>query len=129
MEARRSRNTLQEIDSEEEILRKGACGKELAKRSLQKGACIKELVERRFQKGACGKSRYDLRKYRIPQSKGRCSRRIPMKINGGKSLKHKFGAEIRFKEISREDQLSGLYLVKKIMETPENDEQGCGNEL
>ena len=31
-------------------------------------------------------------------------------------------------EIQTKDQLSGLYLVKKIMDAPENDKQGFENE-
>ena len=68
---------------------------------------------------------------------GQSTSRIPQsgdqwlgKINDGKLLKQKNGAEIRFKKgTGREYQLSGIYLVKKIMETPKNDEQGYGNEF
>ena len=71
------------------ILWKGACEKELAERILRKEACKKDLVERNLRKGKNGQS-----KSCIPQSGDQWLRKTPMKINGGKSLKHKIGVEI-----------------------------------
>ena len=66
------------------------------------------------QKKECGKKFVESRDTilgnvtsRIPQYEYRRSWRIPMKINGGESLKHKIGVEIRFQEeICRVDQWS-----------------------
>ena len=63
-----------------------------------------------------------------------------MKINGGEYLKQKLGVGIQFKkeicrkdqqswEIQTKDQLSRLYLVKKITDAAENDKQGYENEF
>ena len=64
------------------------------------------VEERRLQK-------VDIRVWKMlhpasRKSEDRRSWRISMKINGGESLKHKLGAEIRFQEeICRVDQRSG----------------------
>ena len=45
------------------------------------------------------------------------------------SKKEIYRIDKRSEEIQTKDQLSGLYLVKKIMDAPENDKQAYKNEF